>query len=61
MDTNLIRTPAGAVVNSDKSAYMAAKKRRENAGLLQRLNNRVEKLELCVQSLQSKIEKLEQK
>lgn len=65
-DTNFVRHDnSQAVLNTDLEAYKAAKLRRqksvEEKTLIERLNTRVLKLEQCVQSLQAKIEKMEQK
>lgn len=65
-DTNFVRHDTSqAVLNTDLEAYRAAKLRRqksvEEKTLIERLNTRVLKLEQCVQSLQAKIEKMEQK
>ena len=66
-ENTIVRTQNNAVVNVDKSEYLAAKQRREkileqkqNSCLLERLNNRVTDIENCLKSLQVKIEKMEQ-
>ena len=65
-NTNFIRNDSSqAVISTDLDAYKAAKLRRqkeiESKCLTDRLNIRVQKLEECVQSLQAKIEKMDQR
>jgi len=60
MDTDsLIRTESSALVNTDASAYKAAKLRNRKQAEFERLLQKVDKLEQCVENLKSRIEEIE--
>lgn len=61
---NYARQNAG-LVNTDKSAFVAAKRRRERDNSIDkefaRLNNKINNLEHCVQRLEDQIREMNQK
>lgn len=56
---SLIRTESSALVNTDASAYQAAKLRNRKQAEFERLLQKVDKLEQCVENLKSRIEEIE--
>jgi cell division protein FtsB len=61
MNTNqgYIRTESSALVNTDVSAYQAAKMRKSKEKKFDQLLQKVDKLEQCVNNLKSRIEEIE--
>lgn len=54
-----IRTESSALINTDNAAYKAARLRTKKETEFKQLLSKVDKLEQCVENLQSRIEEIE--
>lgn len=48
---HLYKTPSGAVVNTDKQAYVKAKERKKEAQRLTEVENRLERIEALLEKI----------
>ena len=56
---NYIRSNTAALINTDDSAFKAAKLRSKKEAEYQQLIQKVEKLETCIENLKLRIEEIE--